>query len=84
MVLIHLLISLYIAVLVLSALLSWFPTTNSDGALATTKMILARLTEPVLRPLRSIMPRPRIGGVGIDFSVMVAIILLAILNSYLP
>ena len=30
------------------------------------------------------MPRPRIGGVGIDFSVMVAIILLVIVNSYLP
>ena len=84
MVLVHYLIGLYIWVLVLSALLSWFPTTHSGGALATTKLILARLTEPVLRPLRSIMPRPRIGGVGIDFSVMVAIILLVIVNSYLP
>ena len=83
MVLVHFLITLYIWVLVLSALLSWFPS-NSGGALATTKMILARLTEPILRPLRSIMPRPRIGGVGIDFSVMVAIILLAIVNRYLP
>jgi YggT family protein len=83
MTLIHDLITLYILILVASALLSWFPTTNSSGGLATTKMILARLTEPVLRPLRSILPRPNFGGVGVDFSVLVAIIILTVLNNYI-
>ena len=73
------LITIYILVLIISALLSWFPTTSSSGGLATTKRILAQMTEPLLRPLRQIVPRPNIGGVGVDFSVLVAVILLEII-----
>ena len=78
--LVHLLIGIYIWVLVISAPLSWFPTTNSSGGLATIKNVLTKLTEPVLRPLRQILPRPSFGGVGIDLSVLVAIIVLAFIN----
>lgn len=81
--LVHLLIGLYIWVLILSALLSWFPTPSGGGALAGVKRFLARLTEPVLRPLRSILPQPRIGGVGIDFSVIVAVFVLIFINRYI-
>ncbi len=77
------LISIYVWVLIISALLSWFPTTSSSGALATTKRVLSQLTEPVLRPLRQIVPRPNIGGVGVDFSVLVAVILLTIISRIL-
>ena len=42
--------------------------------------MLYGLTEPVLRPIRQILPRPRVGGIGIDFSVLVAIVLLEIIN----
>jgi YggT family protein len=80
MILVHELISLYTWVLIISALLSWFPTTSSGGGLAMTKRILAQITEPVLRPLRQILPRPQFGGVGIDLSVLVAIILLQFIN----
>jgi YggT family protein len=80
MTLVHDLITLYIWILIIAALLSWFPSTNSQGGLASTKRILARLTEPVLRPLRSILPRPSFGGVGIDLSVLVAVIGLEIIN----
>ncbi len=83
MILIHEIISLYIWVLIISALLSWFPTTDQSGALAVTKRFLWRITEPLLRPLRQIVPRPRIGGVGVDFSVLVAIILLEIINNFI-
>jgi uncharacterized protein YggT (Ycf19 family) len=79
MILVHELISLYIWVLVIAALLSWFPST-SGGGLAATKRVFAVLTEPVLRPLRQILPRPRAGGIMIDFSVLVAIILLIFIN----
>jgi len=77
------LIYLYVWVLFISALLSWFPANSSMGGLATTKRVLARVTEPVLRPLRQIVPRPNIGGVGIDLSVLVAMILLTFLASIL-
>jgi len=79
--LVHLVIQLYIYVLIASALLSWFPTNSSSGALATTKRILADITNPVLRPLRRILPQPQFGGVGIDLSVLVAMIGLEIINS---
>lgn len=81
MALIKELIYIYIWVLIISALLSWFPASSSSGGLASTKRVLAKMTEPVLRPLRQIVPRPSFGGVGIDFSVLVAVILLTIISN---
>jgi len=75
------LLTLYILILFATALLSWVPVTNANSGLATTKRILARLTEPVLRPLRAILPRPNFGGVGIDLSVLIAIVALEILKN---
>ena len=81
MTLVHLLLNLYILVFIVTALLSWFPTSSSTGGLATVRGLLAKMTEPVLRPLRQILPRPQVGGVGIDLSVLVAIIGLKIINA---
>lgn len=83
MILVHYLLSLYIWVFIIAALLSWFPSTSPSGGLASVRRVLYGLTEPVLRPIRQILPRPRVGGIGIDFSVLVAIILLEILNRIL-
>lgn len=77
---VHLLLTLYIWVFVVAALLSWFPSSGSGGV-ASARRALSTLTEPVLRPLRQILPRPQFGGVGIDFSVLVAIIALEIINA---
>ncbi|MDE2282805.1 MAG: YggT family protein [Actinomycetales bacterium] len=77
---VHLLLSLYIWVFIAAALLSWFPA-SSSGGVATVRRALMTVTEPVLRPLRQILPRPQFGGVGIDFSVLVAIIALEIINA---
>ncbi len=78
---VHDLINLYIAILIVMMILSWFPAQTPQGGLAITKRILADVTEPVLRPLRAILPRPRIGGVGFDFSPFIAVIILGIINS---
>ena len=81
---IHELLFLYIWVLIISALLSWFPaSSSSSGALASVRRVFYTLTEPVLRPIRAILPQPRVGGVGVDFSVLVAIILLEIINAFI-
>lgn len=77
------LIYIYIWILIISALLSWFPTNSSSGGLATTKRVLTQITEPVLRPLRQIIPRPSMGGVGIDFSVLAAVIILTVISRIL-
>lgn len=79
MTLVHFILNLYIWVLIIAALLSWFP--SAQGGVGTVKRVLARLTEPVLMPLRQILPRPNFGGVGIDLSVLVAIVLLEVINN---
>ena len=81
--LLHTLIQLYILVIVASALLSWFPATTNSSGLATTQRVLRTITEPVLRPLRQIVPRPNMGGVSVDFSPIVAILLLGIINNFI-
>lgn len=52
------------------ALLSWFPT-SPGTALATINHVLYRLSEPVLAPVRRILPPLRAGGMGIDLSFLV-------------
>ena len=52
------------------ALLSWFPTTPGS-ALATVNHVLYRLSEPVLGPVRRILPPLQAGGMGIDLSFIV-------------
>lgn len=74
------LITLYILVFVAAAVLSWFPPHSSNDGLATAQRVLAKLTEPVLRPLRQIVPRTRS---GIDFSPLVAVVILSILRAYI-
>ncbi|HEY5092157.1 MAG TPA: YggT family protein [Acidimicrobiales bacterium] len=83
MTIVHDLISIYIYIILAVIILSWIPVTRSDGALATTNRVLRRLTEPVLQPLRAILPRPNFGGVGIDLSALVALILLEVINRYI-
>jgi uncharacterized protein YggT (Ycf19 family) len=78
--LVHEVIFLYIWVLFITALLSWFPTSSSSGGLTSVRRVLAAVTEPILRPLRQVLPQPRAGGVAIDFSVLVAIVLLIFIN----
>ncbi|MGA2294371.1 MAG: YggT family protein [Acidimicrobiales bacterium] len=77
---VHEIISIYIWVLFLTALLSWFPTSSSSGGLSSVRRVLAAVTEPVLRPLRQVLPQPRAGGVAVDFSVLVAMLLLYVVN----
>ncbi|MGA2520939.1 MAG: YggT family protein [Acidimicrobiales bacterium] len=52
------------------ALLSWFPV-SPGSVLANVNQVLYRLTEPVLSPVRRILPPLRAGGMGIDLSFLV-------------
>jgi YggT family protein len=67
------LLELYILILIARALMSWFPIT-SDSPAATLARVLERLTEPVLRPIRRILPPVRAGGMAIDLSIIIAIV----------
>ena len=70
-------IQLYTLVIVARAVLSWFPT--DGGALGTAHHVVNTLTEPVLGPLRRVLPLVRLGGLGIDLAPIVAIVALWLL-----
>jgi YggT family protein len=84
-VLLHLLgwlAQIYVFVLLLRAVLSWFPT-RPDSGLERLIRALDVVTEPVLRPIRRVLPPIRAGGMGIDLSVLVALIVFQIVGSIL-
>lgn len=72
-------IDLYIWVVIISAILSWlvaFNVVNSYNKLiATVGEVLYRLTEPVLRPIRRILPT--LGGVDLSPVVLILILIFA-------
>ncbi|HEU5082956.1 MAG TPA: YggT family protein [Acidimicrobiales bacterium] len=69
------LIQIYVLVIIAGALLSWFPT-EPGGGLHQVRMAIARVTDPVMLPVRR-----AIGASfgGIDFSPIVVIIGLQLL-----
>ncbi len=67
------LVEAYVFVLIVRALLSWFPA-RPGTALASVVRVLDTVTEPVLRPVRRVLPPVRAGGMGIDLSIMVVIL----------
>ena len=62
-----LLLQLYLLVLVGRAVMSWFPL-RSDGLAASVNSTLFTLTEPVLRPVRRVVPRT--GMIDLSFMVV--------------
>jgi YggT family protein len=59
-------ITIYIVILLLRAVFSWFPPPS--GGAATVYRILLDLTEPVLAPLRRVIPP--IGMFDLSFTVL--------------
>lgn len=53
--------------------LSWFPA-GEGGALASVTNALSTVTDPVLNPLRAVLPPVRMGGMGLDLSPMVVLL----------
>ena len=69
------LIYLFIAAIVLRALAAWF-VRDYRGLLMG---FLFDVTEPVLSPLRRLVP----GALGVDFSPMIAVLVLYVLGQFL-
>jgi YggT family protein len=64
---------LYLIVLVLRAVLSWFPV-RSGTALASINSVLFQLTEPLLAPLRRVIPPA--GMFDLSFIVLFFIVII--------
>jgi YggT family protein len=48
---------------------------------ARVRAVFRGVTEPVLRPLRALLPPVRLGGMGLDLSPLVLLIALGILSA---
>lgn len=66
-------LQIYWLILLVRILLSWFPMPRS-GAGARLVSILFELTDPILRPLRNLIPPARAGAMAIDFSPILVFI----------
>jgi YggT family protein len=74
-------LQLFLLALLARIVLSWFPSTG--GALDGVQRVLFRITEPVLAPLRAVLPPVRMGAMALDLSPIVVFIVLQLLIGYL-
>ncbi|MGH9047138.1 MAG: YggT family protein, partial [Acidimicrobiales bacterium] len=71
-------VEVFVVVLIARALLSWFPMRSGSPVLPLQRA-LAAVTEPVLKPIRRILPPVRAGGMAIDLSIIVVILVAEII-----
>jgi YggT family protein len=70
------LLTIYMWIIVIRAVLSWV---NPDPYNPIVRL-LYQLTEPVMRPIRRLIP---LRGMGIDFSPLIILLLIIFLQSFL-
>jgi uncharacterized protein YggT (Ycf19 family) len=66
-------------VLVAATITSWFAV-QPGSALESVARGLRTVTEPVLGPLRGVLPQPRAGGGTLDLSPLVVLLALQVLR----
>ena len=66
------LLNIYLLLIFGRIILSWFPI-SPGSALASVYRILYTITEPVLGPIRRVMPTIGFGGMGLDLSPIIVI-----------
>ena len=74
------LLALYWLILFIRIILSWFQPPAS-GPLRTGYNLIYDLTEPVLRPVRGLLPPIRAGQVGLDMSPILVFIVIFVLQA---
>jgi YggT family protein len=77
-------ITVYWIILLVKVVLSWAMLFGFrpplSGPLRALIDLLDDVTEPVLKPLRALIPPVRAGGMGLDLSVVVAFVILIVLQ----
>ena len=66
------LVNVYIFIIFGRIILSWFP--RSSGVLGTIGDVFFGLTEPVLGPVRRMIPMIAMGGMGLDLSPIIVLL----------
>ena len=75
-------VELYIIVVFIRVIFSWIPTSPSSQA-GKVAHVFVLLTDPLLRPIRRIVPPLRFGGMAIDLAPLILLIALEILHAFL-
>jgi len=70
----------YLIVIFARIICSWFPI-QPESTLASIYAFLHTVTEPVLGPLRRVIPPMGMGGMGLDLSPLIVIFAITILRS---
>ena len=81
--LVHFILNVFMFALLARIVLSWFPP-SGPGALETIRVNLFRVTEPVLAPIRNLLPPVRMGGMGLDLSPLIVFLVIQVLMVALP
>lgn len=69
-------------VLVAAMVVSWFPVEPGTG-LARLAAVLGAVTEPVIGPVRRLAPPVRLGGLRVDVSPLIVLIVVLVVRAYL-
>jgi YggT family protein len=76
---VHLAMMVYVWIVIIRSFLSWIPMPSPS--LYPLAGLLVKLTEPVLKPIRKLLPPYKTGG--LDLSPMILIFFLLFLDSFL-
>ena len=68
----------FVVLLVVRVVMSFLPQIPYYRWLDVFLTFVTQVTDPILRPLRRVLPSVRIGGMGLDLSPVIAIILIQI------
>lgn len=74
------LLDAYLVIMFARIILSWFPISPNSG-LASVYGFLYSITEPVLGPIRRVIPPLGMGGMGLDLSPLIVFFGITILRS---
>jgi YggT family protein len=75
-------LELFLVVLIVYSILSWYlayARVSYDSPAYKLNRVLSSICDPILRPIRRVIPTARIGGVGLDLSVLVLFLLIQVI-----
>jgi len=76
--LLQLVLNFYAGLIVIYVLLSWIPA--NEGIVAELHAVLATICEPYVGLFRRVLPMAMIGGAGLDFSPLIALVVLQLIG----
>jgi YggT family protein len=72
-------LQIYVIVVFARIIMSWFPI-SPGSAMAPIFSFLYAVTEPVLGPIRRMLPPLNLGGMGLDLSPIIVLVLITVLQ----